>query len=85
MRPTPDLTAANAAPRCKARSKRSGERCRGPAVRGKQVCRMHGAGGGAPKGNRNALKHGFYTAQAVGERQIMSALLKVKLWNMRVP
>ena len=28
---------------CKARSKRSGERCRNPAVVGFEVCRMHGA------------------------------------------
>ncbi len=24
---------------------------------------MHGAGGGAPKGNRNAWKHGAYSAE----------------------
>ena len=44
--------------RCHAKSKRSGLRCQAPAVRGHSVCRMHGAGGGAPRGNRNALKHG---------------------------
>jgi hypothetical protein len=33
-----------------ARSKRSGQPCRAPAVRGWQVCRMHGARGGAPHG-----------------------------------
>jgi hypothetical protein len=42
-----------------ARSKRSGQRCQGPAVRGKLVCRMHGAGGGAPVGKRNGNhRHG---------------------------
>ena len=25
---------------------------------GSSVCRMHGTGGGAPRGNQNALKHG---------------------------
>ena len=45
-------------------------------VRGFSVCRMHGAGGGAPKGNRNALKHGGYTAEAVAERRAFRALLK---------
>ena len=40
------------APRCRARSKRSGNRCRSPAVSGKAVCRMHGAGGGAPVGQQ---------------------------------
>ena len=34
------------------------EKVRSPAAKGYKVCRMHGAGGGAPKGNRNALKHG---------------------------
>jgi hypothetical protein len=37
---------AHAAPRCKARSKRTGQPCRSPAVRGWKVCRMHGARGG---------------------------------------
>jgi glucans biosynthesis protein len=37
---------------------------------------MHGAGGGAPVGNRNALKHGLYTAEAVDERRTMAALTK---------
>jgi uncharacterized protein YjcR len=34
-------------------------------------CRMHGGapGSGAPRGNKNALKHGLYTRQALDERQ----------------
>jgi hypothetical protein len=32
---------------------------------GFSVCRMHGANGGAPKGNRNALKHGGFTAESL--------------------
>ena len=36
----------HAAPRCTAKSKRTGKRCRAPAVRGWKVCRMHGARGG---------------------------------------
>ena len=39
----------HAAPRCSARSKRTGLPCRAPAVRDWQVCRMHGARGGAPE------------------------------------
>ena len=55
-----------ASPRCGAQT-RSGDRCRSPAVTGKKVCRMHGGskGSGAPKGNRNAFKHGTYTKAAV--------------------
>jgi len=31
---------------------------------------MHGGkGSGAPKGNKNALKHGHYSAQAIAERK----------------
>jgi len=37
---------------------------------------MHGAGGGAPKGNQNAHKHGFYTEQAIKERMIVGTLLR---------
>ena len=29
------------------------------------VCRMHGAAGGAPRGNRNAWKHGARSAEAL--------------------
>jgi hypothetical protein len=54
------------APRCGAKSKRSGERCRGPAVRGKRVCRMHGARGGAPAGKSNGrYRHGGSTKEAI--------------------
>lgn len=45
----------NAAPRCRAKSKRTGLPCRSPAVRGYRVCRMHGARGGAPKGKKNGI------------------------------
>ena len=60
--------------RCSARSKRSGLRCQSPAVRGYNVCRMHGAGGGAPKANRNALKHGFYSAEVIEARRTSTSL-----------
>jgi len=39
---------------------------------------MHGgaAGSGAPCGNKNALKHGRYTREAIEERQQLQALLR---------
>ena len=39
---------------------------------------MHGGakGSGAPKGNRNALKHGAYTREALARRAEFRALLK---------
>jgi hypothetical protein len=40
-------------------------------------CRMHGGmSPGAPKGNRNAFKHGRYTAEAISHRSKIKALLR---------
>jgi uncharacterized protein YjcR len=52
--------------RCGAKT-RSGGSCRAPAVTGKKRCRMHGGakGSGAPRGNRNALKHGVFTKDSI--------------------
>jgi hypothetical protein len=64
--------------RCAART-RSGKPCRSPAVRDKTRCRMHGgaAGSGAPIGNKNALRHGHYTAEATAERRALAALIRL--------
>lgn len=71
------MRSAHAAPRCSARSKRSGAPCRGPAVRGWAVCRMHGAGGGAPEGSANgAWASGGRSGDAVETRRALAALLK---------
>ena len=37
---------------------------------------MHGAGGGAPRGNKNALKHGGFTAEAIEARRMVAALMR---------
>ncbi len=64
------------APRCTATSKRTGQPCQAPAVRGWTVCRFHGAGGGGPKGERNGMyKEGLYTKEAVESRRRLRALL----------
>jgi uncharacterized protein YjcR len=34
------------------------------------------AGGGAPKGNRNALKHGLYTTEAIETRRMVADLTR---------
>ncbi len=65
------------ASRCHAKSKRSGLQCRAPAVRGSKVCRMHGAAGGAPRGNTNALKHGDFTAETLALRREIQALARM--------
>jgi hypothetical protein len=76
MHPKTDPSPMHRAPRCRARSKRNGKPCQSPAVRGKAVCRMHGAGGGAPAGNRNARKHGRYGRDAMEARRIIAELIR---------
>jgi hypothetical protein len=64
--------------RCGARTRSgSGSPCRSPAVKGKRRCRMHGGaeGSGAPRGNRNALKHGLRSAEVLMlQRQVRELL-----------
>jgi uncharacterized protein YjcR len=64
-------------PRCGAKT-RSGKPCRSPAVQGKKRCRMHGGapGSGAPRGNKNAKKHGLYTREAIAQRQQLAELMQ---------
>lgn len=63
------------AARCTARSKRSGQPCRAPAVRGHRVCRMHGAGGGAPEGEANGnYRHGGRTQELTRAVRLCRAL-----------
>lgn len=73
--PVYDLTTL---PRCDARAKRTGRPCRRYARKQTGRCRLHGGawGAGAPYGNENALKHGFYTYQAIKERRQIAALLR---------
>jgi hypothetical protein len=65
----------HATPRCRARSKRSGLPCRAPAVRGWQVCRMHGARSGAPKGEGNGnYRHGARTKETMQAVQLIKRI-----------
>jgi len=74
--PIDRLSAARIAPRCTAKAKSTGLRCEAPAVRGRKVCRCHGARGGAPKGAGNGrYRHGLYTGEAIETRRQMRALL----------
>ena len=45
--------------------------------RGSSVCRMHGAASGAPKGNKNALKHGGFTAEGLALKREIQALARM--------
>ena len=68
--------AMRSSPRCGAKT-RSGRPCMSPAVHGKTRCRMHGGaqGSGAPLGNKNALKHGLYTREAIAQRRQVRDLI----------
>lgn len=67
-------------PRCGAKT-RSDKPCQSPAVQGKKRCRMHGGapGSGAPRGNKNAFKHGLYTGEAIKERRSLRSLMRQSL------
>jgi uncharacterized protein YjcR len=45
---------------------------------------MHGARGGAPKGNRNARKHGEYSAAALSDLKTVRALIKASRLTAQV-
>jgi len=65
------------APRCLAWT-RSGTECQSPAVRGKRRCRMHGGTNpGAPKGNRNAWKHGARSSKAIAAGRYLKLIATV--------
>ena len=68
----PDGSSGDAPARrqCGART-RSGTPCKTPPVNGKRRCRMHGGapGSGAPKGNQNAVKLGFYRKEEIAARK----------------
>lgn len=72
-----DIIPMQAAPRCTARSKRSGARCCNPAVKGWSVCRMHGAGGGHPEGpSHPTWKHGLRSRGWIAARKEINALAR---------
>jgi hypothetical protein len=72
------MQSAHDAPRCHAHSKRTGEPCAAPAVKGWKVCRMHGAGGGAPSGKRNGnYKHGGRTKNAMATSAYVQAWVRL--------
>ncbi|MES2983735.1 MAG: HGGxSTG domain-containing protein [Pseudomonadota bacterium] len=61
--------------RCLSQTRR-GKLCQSPAMPNGR-CRMHGGlSTGAPIGNKNALKHGHYTAAAISMRRELRKLLR---------
>ena len=75
---------AHAAPRCTATSKRSGQRCKGPAVRGWTVCRFHGARGGhSPGPGHPSYRHGGRTQEAEAVRKAVNEVARDGRVSMR--
>jgi hypothetical protein len=68
--------------RCHAKSRRSGNQCKSWAVKGKKVCRMHGAFAGikTKEGRERQIKavtkHGRYTKQAIEDRKQLRQIIK---------
>ena len=55
--------------KCFARTRR-GTLCQTPRITGRKRCRMHGGtSDGAPKGNKNAFKHGRYSKVIIENRK----------------
>ena len=55
--------------KCFARTRR-GTLCQTPRITNKKRCRMHGGtSDGAPKGNKNAFKHGRYSKVIIENRK----------------
>jgi len=79
--------------RCRATGKRTGEQCKNPAMEGIDFCFLHGGGGpapkrGAPKGNKNNLRHGAntktikeYKRRIVSGREIEHGFLAFDILN----
>ena len=71
-------------PRCQAKSKRSQQQCRSPAIRGKRVCRIHGGRSTGPRTQQGRNRcgaartiHGRETRGIRAKRQ--QALAELKL------
>jgi len=63
-------------PQCKAKSKRSGKKCKNFCVKGKAVCHIHGGKSTGPseKGRHRIkalkTKHGHYSKETIEERRM---------------
>jgi glucans biosynthesis protein len=77
------MTGANE-PCCGARLRQGGT-CRLPPAAGKRRCFQHGGarGIGAPRGSRNAWKHGVYSAAQIAERRQINAFIRQCLQTLR--
>src|SRR5262245_11332861 len=65
---------------------RQGGRCALPPAAGRRRCFQHGGarGIGAPKGSRNAWKHGVYSRDEIAQRRRISEFIRACLETLRV-
>ena len=83
------LLKANAAPRCGARSKRTGKPCRGAAMPNGR-CKLHGGKSTGPRtseglerSRRANWKHGYYSREAKAQRsRVRAAILALRYLRM---
>ncbi len=68
-------------PKCQARAKSTGKKCKNVAVKGKRVCYLHGGKSTGAKTDRGKLlskyarlRHGDYSAQVKENRREITAL-----------
>jgi hypothetical protein len=68
-------------PKCQARAKSTGKKCKNVAVKGKRVCYLHGGKSTGAKTDRGKLlskyarlRHGDYSAQVKENRMKLNAL-----------
>jgi hypothetical protein len=64
---------------------RDGSPCPRPPVEGRRRCRSHGCAprAGAPRGNRNALKHGCFAAKEIARGRRISEFIRECRETMR--
>ena len=72
--------------RCLARTRKGKSTfCQARKIIGKKRCRMHGGtSDGAPKGNKNAFKHGKYSKEVIEKRKSATKLKREFMELLRI-
>ena len=85
------ITTAWSAPRCTARSKRTREQCRAPAMRGKTKCYHHGGASTGPRNEEGRLrisegntKHGRYSKAQIEANRAAREAMRSLGWSWRL-
>ena len=75
-------------PKCQAKAKNTGQRCKNVAMKGKRVCYLHGGkstGAKTEQGKRRSkyarLRHGDYSAQVKQNRRTLMMLNRFAKWK----